>query len=99
MPQFRTLSAAATLSWLAACATSSATLVEQAAVPMTAVPVAKVEADLSAPDPWAAYWNASRPASFGAVRTTNTSSSALRPRPVAMARTDSFVASTTSAQA
>lgn len=64
MPQLRTISAAATLSWLAACATSSATLVEQAAVPMTVVPVAKVEADLSAPDPWAAYWNASRPASF-----------------------------------
>lgn len=64
MLHLRVIVTAATLSWLAACATSSATLVEQAAVPMTEVPVAKVEADLSAPDPWAGYWNASRPARF-----------------------------------
>ncbi|HJW75617.1 MAG: hypothetical protein A2138_19275 [Deltaproteobacteria bacterium RBG_16_71_12] len=64
MQRLRAILIAATLAWLAACATSSTTLVEQDPVAMTEVPVAKVEADLSAADPWAAYWNASRPAKF-----------------------------------
>ncbi|MBI1948971.1 MAG: hypothetical protein HYS27_25005 [Deltaproteobacteria bacterium] len=67
MLRLRVISTAAALVFSAACATSSTTFVEQTATPMIEVEVPKVAADLSAADPFAAYWNASRPASFALI--------------------------------
>lgn len=58
---------AALMALLAACATGAPTSNGTSAIPQTELSVPRVEADLSAADPWAAYWSASRPASFALI--------------------------------
>lgn len=63
----RPIAPALVLPLLAACASAPSTPDGQAAVPRTELAVARVEADLSAVDPWAGYWSASRPTSFALI--------------------------------